>query len=62
MEFSNYCFDTLCVQDSPEAKVWLDRGTMFGIEGEKFQRINCATPRKILEAALKAICGEFKNN
>ena len=41
------------------AKVWLDRGTMFGIEGEKFQRINCATPRKILEAALKAICTEF---
>ena len=36
MEFSNYCFDTLCVQGSPEAKVWLDRGTMFGIEGEKF--------------------------
>ncbi len=45
-----------------KAKVWLDSGSMFGLEGEKFQRINCATPRKILEAALKAICEEFKND
>lgn len=45
-----------------KAKVWLDGGAMFGLEGEKFQRINCATPRKILEAALKAICEEFKND
>ncbi len=45
-----------------KAKVWLDGGSMFGLEGEKFQRINCATPRKILEAALKAICEEFKND
>ncbi len=45
-----------------KAKVWLDGGAMFGLEGEKFQRVNCATPRKILEAALKAICEEFKND
>ncbi len=45
-----------------KAKVWLDGGSMFGLEGEKFQRINCATPRKILEAALKTICEEFKND
>lgn len=43
-----------------EAKVWLDNGTMFGAEGEKFQRINCATPRKILKTALERICAEFK--
>lgn len=42
-----------------KAKVWLDNGTMFGTEGEKFQRINCATPRGILEKALEKICGEF---
>ncbi len=41
------------------AKVWLDNGTMFGKEGEKFQRINCATPRSILQAALERICKEF---
>ncbi len=41
------------------AKVWLDRGAMFGKEGEKFQRINVATPRKILEKALEQICKEF---
>ncbi|MDO4505455.1 MAG: MalY/PatB family protein [Spirochaetales bacterium] len=44
-----------------EAKVWLDNGTMFGAEGEKFQRINCATPRKILKVALERICKEFKD-
>lgn len=41
------------------AKVWLDEGSMFGAEGEKFQRINCATPRTILANALKRICTEF---
>ena len=42
-----------------KAKVWLDSGSMFGKEGEKFQRINCATPRIILEDALKKICSQF---
>lgn len=42
-----------------KAKVWLDGGIMFGPEGEKFQRINCATPRAILEKALTQICNEF---
>lgn len=43
-----------------KAKVWLDRGTMFGQEGEKFQRINCATPRSVLQNALEKICREFQ--
>lgn len=43
-----------------EANVWLDEGTLFGKEGEKFQRINVATPRKILEDALARICGAFR--
>lgn len=42
-----------------DAKVWLDYGKMFGPEGEKFQRINAATPRSVLESALKNICNEF---
>lgn len=41
------------------AKVWLDSGSMFGSEGEKFQRINCATPRAILKEALERICARF---
>lgn len=41
------------------AKVWLDYGRMFGEEGDKFQRINCATPRSILTEALERICREF---
>ena len=41
------------------AKVWLDDGTMFGTEGEKFERINAATPRKILAEALERISRTF---
>lgn len=41
------------------AKVWLDSGSMFGTEGEKFQRINCATPRAVLKEALERICARF---
>ena len=42
-----------------KAKVWLDDGTMFGTEGEKFERINAATPRKILAEALERISRTF---
>ncbi len=42
-----------------KAKVWLDSGNMFGKEGEKFQRINCATTRAILKEALERICAQF---
>jgi cystathionine beta-lyase len=41
------------------AKVWLDSGTMFGPEGEGFQRINIACPRSVLEDALVRIAREF---
>ena len=39
-----------------EAKVWLDEGYIFGTGGECFERFNIATPRSILEDALKRIC------
>ena len=35
-----------------EAKLWLDGGSMFGEEGENFQRINIACPRSVLKDAL----------
>jgi cystathionine beta-lyase len=34
------------------AGLWLDSGTMFGAEGEGFQRINIACPRSLLDEAL----------
>ncbi len=34
-----------------EAGLWLDKGSMFGPEGEGFQRINIACPRATLEQA-----------
>lgn len=38
-----------------KAKLWLDGGTMFGPEGEGFQRINIACPRSVLEEAMKRL-------
>ncbi|MFV0464987.1 MAG: MalY/PatB family protein [Lachnospiraceae bacterium] len=38
-----------------KAKVWLDHGTMFGKEGNGYQRINIACPRAILEKAMVQI-------
>ena len=35
-----------------KANLWLDRGTMFGVEGLGFQRINIACPWSLLETAL----------
>jgi cystathionine beta-lyase len=34
-----------------KAKLWLDEGTMFGPEGEGFQRFNIACPKATLETA-----------
>ena len=35
--------------------LWLDSGVMFGEDGEGFERINIACPRKILERALEQL-------
>ena len=61
LDFSNTGLSDSEINDRVlnKAKVWLDSGSMFGKEGEKFQRINCATPRIILEEALKRICSQF---
>ncbi len=56
LELSDSQIDDIIVN---KAKVWLDRGTMFGPEGEFFQRINVATPRPVLKEALNRIAGAF---
>ena len=38
-----------------EAGLWLDAGSMFGMEGKGFERINIACPRSILEKALQQL-------
>lgn len=38
-----------------KAKLWLDEGTLFGIEGSKFMRFNLACPRSILVRALNSL-------
>lgn len=37
------------------AKLWLDSGAMFGVDGEGFERINIACPRATLEQALEQL-------
>lgn len=41
------------------AGLWLDSGTMFGADGEGFQRVNVACPRSVLARALEQLAGEF---
>ncbi|NLK94116.1 MAG: pyridoxal phosphate-dependent aminotransferase [Clostridiales bacterium] len=43
-----------------KANLWLDKGSMFGPEGEQFQRINVACPWIILEKALNNLKEAFK--
>lgn len=44
-----------------EAKVAFDEGKLFGKTGEKFQRINVACPKVILEEALEKVYEALKN-
>lgn len=37
------------------AKLWLDRGTLFGEEGKSFERINIACPRATLQKAMNQL-------
>jgi cystathionine beta-lyase len=38
-----------------KAKLWLDSGIMFGIDGEGFERINIACPRATLQKAMERL-------
>ncbi|QOX63418.1 pyridoxal phosphate-dependent aminotransferase [Anoxybacterium hadale] len=44
-----------------KAKLWLDEGTMFGPEGDGFQRFNIACPRATLEAAFHQLKNAIRN-
>ena len=41
------------------AKLWFNGGTMFGVEGEGFQRVNIACPKATLTCALERLEKEF---
>jgi cystathionine beta-lyase len=49
--------DELLIQ---KARLWLDTGSMFGLGGEGFQRINFACPESILQEALCRMEKAFK--
>ena len=38
-----------------KAKLWLDPGSMFGVDGSGYERINIACPRSILKKALEQL-------
>lgn len=38
-----------------KAKLWLDSGSMFGVDGKDYERINIACPRSILKKALEQL-------
>ena len=42
-----------------DAGLWLDNGSMFGPEGDGFQRINIACPRARLQEALQKLHAAF---
>ena len=43
-----------------DAKLWLDMGSMFGLEGNKFFRFNIACPKSVLEKGLGQLAEAFK--
>lgn len=44
-----------------KAGLWLDSGRIFGRESERFQRINAACPRSVLEESMERICRNLQN-
>lgn len=38
-----------------KAKLWLDPGSMFGVDGNGYERINIACPRSVLQKALEQL-------
>lgn len=45
-----------------KAGLWLDNGSIFGADGEGFERINIACPRSTLKIALEKLCAAFKES
>ena len=63
LDFSEYQLsqDELEKKIIEEAKLWLNNGTIFGKEGNGFQRINIACPRKTVVNALERLGKTFCN-
>jgi len=62
LDFSAYGLtqDELDRRVTKKAELWLDGGTMFGPEGEGFQRLNAACPKTILNTALGRLETAFR--
>jgi Bifunctional PLP-dependent enzyme with beta-cystathionase and maltose regulon repressor activities len=61
LDFTGLGLDDSVIIDTLKykARLWLDRGTMFGPEGQGYQRVNIACPRAVLSQALDRLCLAF---
>ena len=42
-----------------KAKIWMNKGSMFGVEGKGYYRMNIALPRSLLYKALEQLSSAF---
>lgn len=61
LDFSGYGLtdEALDLHIREKARLWLDRGSMFGPEGRGFQRLNAACPWSTLQAGLQRLRTAF---
>ena len=50
----------LAEKNQKEAHAFLDEGSIFGPEGEGFERVNLACPRKTLEGVMERLAGAYE--
>ena len=63
LDFNDYHLTTEELENyiTKKAKLWLNSGEIFGLEGKGFQRVNFACPRSVLEKALEQLKNAFSN-
>lgn len=63
LDFNEYGLELKDLEDriQNKAKLWLDEGIIFGKEGLGFERINIATPRKVVEEAMNRLYEAFSD-
>ena len=63
LDFSNYNLTDKKIDDLiiNKAKLWFDRGLIFGSSGSKYQRINIATSRSLIDKMLESLYNTFKD-
>ncbi len=63
LDFNEYNLSDSQIDDliTNKAKLWFDRGIIFGKSGDKYQRINIATSKTLIDKMLDALYKTFKD-